>query len=107
VAVARLGKGRRACRWLKLNAKPGLATFCSRPFWLLARCARDTWSLTVRGRLSPGRYRVLVRAIDSTGRTQVRPARRTVVIRRAARRRADAPRPSKVTIIPRFPATSG
>jgi len=96
VAVARR-TARRDCRWLSLAAKPGRPTSCGRPFWLLATTVRGGWSVTLRGRLSPGHYDVLVRAIDAAGRKQLVPTRRTLVVRRSKRRRTDAPRRQPVT----------
>jgi len=80
VAVGRR-TARRDCRWLNLVGRAARTGSCSRPFWLLATTARGSWALKVRGRLSPGHYVVLVRAVDAAGRKQLVPARRTLVVR--------------------------
>jgi hypothetical protein len=73
-SIARL-QGRK-CRFVRSSRRATLTgrRSCSRPVWLRAR-GRSRWSFKLRGRVRPGTYRILVRAIDRKGnRERVRRA---------------------------------
>ncbi|MDX6668853.1 MAG: hypothetical protein QOK04_2233, partial [Solirubrobacteraceae bacterium] len=51
------------CRFLRKNGKLTRRRNCRKPLRLRARGLRG-WSIHVNGRIAPGRYRLIVQAID-------------------------------------------
>ena len=86
VMVAVRHRLRGGCAWwlrperrLSTGRKP-----CDRPRWMRARLRRDErpdlWSVRLRGPLPPGRFRVLVRAVDRAGNAaRLKPSRASLV----------------------------
>ena len=64
VAVARQ-KGKR-CQFLTRRGKLGRARSCSKPAYLTAKGAK-TFSLRIRGKIKPGRFRIAARGFDGAG----------------------------------------
>ena len=65
VALSR-SAGRGRCRFVKANGRLSGSLPCSKPLALVAR-GNAKWSLKLTKRLSSGRYRLVVRALDAAG----------------------------------------
>jgi hypothetical protein len=77
VAVARLRSDNR-CRFGGPDGRLGAPTSCHNPVWLRA-IGRTQWGFATERLLGPGRYRVLVRAVDAAGNVGRPVASRRVV----------------------------
>ena len=64
VAVARQSGSK--CRFLSRRAKLGRPRSCAKPTYLTAKGTKK-FSLRIRGRVKPGRYRFTARAFDGAG----------------------------------------
>lgn len=78
VAIGRPA-GRR-CRFVGSRGALLPARSCRRPILLLAH-GTTRWSLRLALRLAPGRYRLVVRAVDGSGRTEAPGARASLRVR--------------------------
>jgi hypothetical protein len=64
VTVAKQSRGK--CRFLSRRARLTRARSCAKPAYVTAKGTRR-FSMRIRGRLKPGRYRIAVRAFDGAG----------------------------------------
>ena len=73
VAIGRAVAGHDRCRWWskKAGRLPARPRRCTRPRWMLAELEGSgeerSWRVRLGGRLPPGRYRILLLAIDGLG----------------------------------------